>query len=78
MKRDLIFPTEVWHEDATWMSQIYDTPYLLDRFQEADDDMIYDFDISEHDVPRDEVGNLDWVPFPRDFDEVIRYIHNRF
>ena len=27
MKRDLIFPTEVWHEDATWMSQIYDTPY---------------------------------------------------
>ena len=54
MKRDLIFPSEVWHEDATWMSQIYDTPYLLDRFKEADDDMIYDFDISEHDVPRDE------------------------
>ena len=79
MKRDLIFPTEVWHEDATWMSQIYDTPYLLDRFQEADDDMIHDFDISEHDVPRDEDGNLDWVHFPgKDFDEVIRYIHNRF
>ena len=79
MKRDLIFPTEVWHEDATWMSQIYDTPYLLDRFQEADDDMIHDFDISEHDVPRDKDGNLDWVHFPgKDFDEVIRYIHNRF
>ena len=78
MKRELIIPPEVWLEGATWKSQIYDTPYLLDKFEHAEEDMIHDFDISEHDIPSEEYCNLIWAPFPEDFDEVIRYIHNRF
>ena len=78
MKRELIFPTEIWYEDATWMSQIYDTPFLLDKFQTADQEMIYDWEIDEDDLLRDEENNLIFPEFSKDYIEIIRYLHTRF
>ena len=78
MKRELIFPTEIWYEDATWMSQIYDTPFLLDKFQTTDQEMIYDWEVNEDDLLRDEENKLIFQHFSKDYVEIIRYLHTRF
>ena len=78
MKRELIFPTEIWYEDATWMSQIYDTPFLLDKFQTTDQEMIYDWEVNEDDLLRDEENSFIFPHFSKDYIEIIRYLHTRF